>query len=168
MYKYCNQNLLNYEGRSFPALPKWQMEGSEWMTEDQESVLVVYGWVGVAILIAVCVQFSLRLIGTIMKGWKSTYKPHGQDMGENFSQLSSIDSFIPEKRSNFFAYPLVLCQIDDDFDVNLFSWIDPDHPDYKYYSLYEDVKDIVSDLSEVKIDTLFSDVQYWPVKQKAN
>ena len=160
VYKYCNQNLLNYDGRSFPALPKWQNEGSKWMTDDQESVLVVYGWISVAILAGLCFIFALRFVNTILKAFRSTYEPHGRDMNKPFSTLSSIDSYIPEKKTNFFAYPLILCDVSD-FDDNLFSWKDPNKP-YKYYSMFEDVKDLFPNASDVKVQHIFSDVAHWP------
>jgi len=36
----------------FPALPRFQPEGAEWMSSSQETITTLYGWTSVIIIIA--------------------------------------------------------------------------------------------------------------------
>ena len=162
VYQFCQQDLRAYEGRSFPPLPKWQEEGLEWMTPEQESVLKVYGWISVVILAGVLATFVYKIWDSIARAFRSTYEPVGKDMKRNYSTLQSRDSYVPQKKSSFFAYPLLLCDLKD-IDPSLFSWHDPDKP-HSHYSVYEDIKEIV-DPSEVQVKHVFSDVKHWPPKK---
>lgn len=56
-YKYCLQDLLRTPGRNFPALPQFQPEGGEWMTEDQEQITTLYGWTSLGVLGIVALTF---------------------------------------------------------------------------------------------------------------
>ena len=55
-FRYCFQDMLRSTGRSFPAIPEFQPEGGEWMTEDQERVTTLYGWTSVGVLAIVIVS----------------------------------------------------------------------------------------------------------------
>mmetsp|Transcript_40564 Transcript_40564/g.62421 ORF Transcript_40564/g.62421 Transcript_40564/m.62421 type:complete len:1082 (-) Transcript_40564:80-3325(-) len=162
VYKFCQQDLRAFKGRSFPPLPKWQEEGSEWMTTEQGNVLEIYGWISVVILAGVSAMFLYRIGDAITRGFRGQYQSVGKDMHRDYSTLQSIDSYVPQKKSPLFAYPLLLCDLKD-IDPNLFSWRDPDKP-HSEYSIFEDIKDII-DLSEVNVKHVFSDVKHWPPKK---
>ena len=158
VYKYCLQNFREFEGVVFPPLPESQPEGSEWMTEDQEDVVRFFGRISVTILFIVGFMFIYQIVNKILDGYRSTYEPHGKDMKIKFSTVKSIDSYIPEKKSSYFTYPLLLCDLDD-IDPNLFSWSDPNRP-HSYYSVFEDIKEIMNP-KDVKVPYVFSDVKHW-------
>ena len=46
-YRFCNQDMLRRQDRSFPFVPSNQPEGDEWMEPQQETVTTVYGWAAV-------------------------------------------------------------------------------------------------------------------------
>lgn len=164
-YRHCNQDLRLNEGRSFPPLPKWQPDGLEWMTEDQEQIVRVYGWTCVAFLIGVILVFVFRFIRAGLRAVKSDYSPVGKDMKIPFTEVPSIDSYIPQVISSEFAYPLILCDISN-IDEELFSWVDHDKP-HSYYDISKDVSAVLfHDLTRIKCRNPFSRVKYWPQKKK--
>jgi hypothetical protein len=56
-YKFCNQDMLRYRGAAFPPLPKFQPEGEEWMTDDQEFLAKLFGWGSIGVIAIVGVTF---------------------------------------------------------------------------------------------------------------
>lgn len=54
-YRFCQQSLYwNGKGFDFPAIPYWQVEGDEWMTDEQEFVTNFFGWTSFFLVIIVC------------------------------------------------------------------------------------------------------------------
>lgn len=74
VYQYCLQDLLRMPGRSFPALPKFQPEGGEWMTEEQEQVTTLYGWTSLGILGIVALSFIWGMWKTAKGLFRSSYE----------------------------------------------------------------------------------------------
>jgi len=73
-YEYCLQDLIRTPGRSFPALPQFQPEGGEWMTEEQEQVTTLYGWTSVGVLAIVFISVIWGWIQAAKGLFKSTYE----------------------------------------------------------------------------------------------
>ena len=127
VYKYCNQDLRSYSGRSFPPLPKFQPEGSEWMTDDQESILQIFGWTSVAILGTILLRYFAVWKDRFVGIFQGAYTPRGEDMGIPYSKNKAIESYIPQFQSDLLLHPFFLCDIHD-IDPMLFGWTDPRLP----------------------------------------
>merc|ERR1711957_214048 len=87
------------------------------------------------------------------------YRARGEDMGVNFSDVSTISSYIPQINSPMFAQPLVACSVTN-LDKNLFDWSDPDRS-YVYYDLTKDAEYLLQGL-DIMESISFSQVSYWP------
>ena len=74
VYKYCFQDMIRQPGKSFPAVPSNQPEGSEWMSEEQEQVTRIYGWTSVAVLVVVFLSIIWSWIQSAKGMFKSTYE----------------------------------------------------------------------------------------------
>jgi uncharacterized membrane protein YqjE len=157
LYKYCYQDLRAYKDmRSFPALPKFQLE--EWMTEDQGKLVTVYGWTSVGILAFVALMFLCRIGFGVLRAYSGSYTPRGEDMKVPFSKIESIDSYMPQVQSSLIPYPLLLCDIKD-VGTKLFNWTDPERP-HSYYDVTQDVKQLTREADAAS--RLFSRVKHWP------
>jgi hypothetical protein len=69
VYKFCDQDLRGWT--TFPPLPTWQEEGSEWMTPDQEDVVSLFGWVAVGMLaggFAVFLPSLYKVVASAFRG----------------------------------------------------------------------------------------------------
>jgi len=163
-YRFCQQSLWYYgKGMNFPAIPYWQTEGDEWMTEEQEHLTSFYGWTSFALLLAVCLWILRRAVQTMI--YRSHYAPCGEDQGISFSNVAAISSYVPEVKSDVFPYPLVAVDTDD-VDEELYEWKDPEKP-YSYYDLTRDANEILKEklLPEKEVKSLFSRIKHWPPNQ---
>jgi hypothetical protein len=136
---------------SFPFIPSQQdkREG-EWMTPEQEQVSAVFGWTAVAVIGLVSIRlllgaykaFEERIVGDYKvcgRGkWKlfsctttlshtlcfllcSLMKATGDDQNINWSEVPHISSYIPQVKSPFFSYPLLVVETDT-VDPTLYDW----------------------------------------------
>jgi len=158
IYKYCNQNF--FETGKFPALPQFQPPDSKWMTLEQEWATEIYGWTSVAILILLVGVFIWRVFDGITTYFLGGYEPTGRDMNVNFSEVKSIDSFIPQINSSHFVNPLIACSLEG-IDEGLMSWTDPEKP-YEYYNLTKDADKIFEGTKYSPAPQAFSKVMHWP------
>lgn len=165
-YQFCQQSLYWYgKGFNFPAIPYWQQEGQEWMTEEQEQVTSVYGWTSFALVVAVCIFILKRSVYNFM--YRSRYKACGEDQGIDFSEVATISSYIPQVQSDLFPHPLLAVDTDD-VDEELYEWKDPDKP-YSYYDVTRDAREVLSGaetLSNKDFNSLFSQIKHWPPPPK--
>ena len=143
-YRFCLQDLLRTKGHGFPAVPKFQPKGDEWMTSDQEVVTTIYGWTSVGVMGLVLISFLWAIVKSFRRIFKGTYKPNGDDQALGFSDVRSISAFIPQVQSDVFSYPL-LAFASEGIDSDLYDWTDPDRP-YSYYDLTIDAKDLLEGL----------------------
>lgn len=158
VYKFCNQNLVSFSGLSFPALPQWQKDGEEWMEREQEEIVTVHGWTSLVVLV-LCV---LAILSAILSSMDKTFKPRGEDQHIDFSDVPSMDSYIPQVPMELSPYPLVLCCIDD-IDVHLFAWQDA----YRLHSHYDVTRDIAAILGTTDYPNIFARLKYWPRDREA-
>jgi hypothetical protein len=77
-FRYCPQDLLRTSGRGFPAIARFQPEGGEWMTEDQERVTTIYGWTSVGVVAIVLVSFLWGWYQLFRGLFRSTYEVRTQ------------------------------------------------------------------------------------------
>jgi len=72
-YSYCAQNFWS-EG-IFPPLPRFQPEGTTWMTESQELLTSLYAWSSVVVVFIASAAFIQNaIIPKIRAIYKSTYE----------------------------------------------------------------------------------------------
>eukprot|EP00592_Proboscia_alata_P017280 CAMPEP_0194400054 /NCGR_PEP_ID=MMETSP0174-20130528/126998_1 /TAXON_ID=216777 /ORGANISM="Proboscia alata, Strain PI-D3" /LENGTH=212 /DNA_ID=CAMNT_0039196523 /DNA_START=426 /DNA_END=1061 /DNA_ORIENTATION=+ len=109
VYQFCNQNLWSKPG-AFPALPRYQTEGEEWMTNEQEVVTSLFGWTSIIIVVFVVLSFVYQfLFLSIRSLFWSSYKPVGDDQHIDYSTLDAVAAYIPQIKSPVYTYPLIAC-----------------------------------------------------------
>ena len=154
VYKYCNQDLRDTNG-GFPPLPSRQPAGVEWMESDQENVLWFFGATCISILIIVIGLYIDKLVFR-----KKGYREDSIVDPTKFSEVKQIDTYIPEARSPFFNFPLILVNVDG-IDERLYGWNDPWNK-HSFYSISKDLQEELGDGFDTrKADYLFSKVKYW-------
>ncbi|KAL9181404.1 hypothetical protein ACHAXT_010209 [Thalassiosira profunda] len=158
-YHHCNQFLGPGSNFAFPALPDAQPEGSTWMTDEQEQLTGIYGWISVVVLGLVGMVILYRVLQAVQGLFSASYKPHGEIQGASFSQLESISSYIPQVPSGHFTHPLVAVNIDY-VDESLFDWTDTDRS-HAYYDLTRDAEQLMKGKEDV-CDRAFSQIRHWP------
>eukprot|EP00592_Proboscia_alata_P021321 CAMPEP_0194418704 /NCGR_PEP_ID=MMETSP0176-20130528/17880_1 /TAXON_ID=216777 /ORGANISM="Proboscia alata, Strain PI-D3" /LENGTH=266 /DNA_ID=CAMNT_0039225345 /DNA_START=31 /DNA_END=831 /DNA_ORIENTATION=+ len=157
MYQFCNQNLA--QRGAFPALPRHQIEGYEWMTDEQEMVTSLFGWTSIGIVVLILSSFIHRFFMYLKAMYHSSYESCGDDQFMDYSTLDSVDAYIPQVKSPAFTYPLIACNISKN-DMARLSWNDPDQS-HGYYQLSNDVPKILRS-KDFTSKTLFSSFTYWP------
>jgi hypothetical protein len=103
-YRFCNQDLRVNQEKSFPALPSFQKKGFEWMTDDQELVTLVYGWTTVAVVALVLLTIVWRFVEWAASLVFGFYQPRGRDMKLNYSDVYTIEAYIPQVQSPLYEY----------------------------------------------------------------
>ena len=164
-YFFCNQDFLRYETRGFPFIPSLQAPGAEWMTPEQEQITIVYGWSVVGVVGFILLQFLWGWIGSIRRLFKSSYDPTGEDQGINFSDVPSINTYIPQVESTIYSYPLLACNVDT-IDADLLEWTDPDRP-HSFYDLTKDADVLIQGMG-VSTNMVFSQIAHFPPEKKRN
>lgn len=170
-YHYCSQDFMNRKtGVKFPAFPKYQTYDNTWMTKDQESLNVIYGWTSLFIVIGACLYIAIRFLKYVKKkNNNDSYESIGDDQGIAFSHVASISSYIPQVKSDYFPYPLLAFDTSYNSNINedLYEWKDPEKT-YSYYDITKDVKEVFMGtlLSPEKYlsKCVFSRVKHWQPK----
>ena len=163
VFMYCKQDLLRFYSGDWDRLPfnsQKQPEDRKWMTDDQETVTGVWGWVGVGFAIATIGIFVVALFKRCC--CRQRYRPRGDDQGVNFSDDATISCYIPQVHSSAFAYPLIACSVDN-IDKDLYDWADPERP-YSYYDITRDAKFLL-DGTDISERIVFSQFAHWPPKK---
>jgi hypothetical protein len=164
-YQYCLQDFFRYNTSeaAFPFIPKFQRQGQEWMTDDQEIVTLVYGWTVVAVVTAICLKFAYGWFNTFMTLFRGSYESRGDDQGISFSDVPSISAYVPQIESAVFSYPLLACHCGG-IDEALLDWSDPDR-DILFYDLTKDAEVLLRG-TDVSSKTVFSQIFHWPPEKK--
>jgi len=175
-FKRCDQNWFN----NFRTGTQ-----GDWMTEQQQWLMDAYGWVAFSIVICfvlfICSSIYYILILPV---FKSTYKPHGQDMQLDLSSLirrrTDIQAYVPQVHVAGVVFPYFACDIDGLRNYDLLSWDENEQHKYADYNLINDVDrndKSFSDfevsveinenmhteiISETQNHPIFSIVKYWP------
>lgn len=151
-YQYCKQDFIRMLERSFPHVPKFQPEGLEWMTADQERLTSLYGWTSIVVMAAVAICWFVWIV----KPYQNTDKEpeyRGRPTAVPFSKQAFVSSYLPEVKSNLFAYPFLAFDTSG-LDEQLYDWKDPDR-EYQYYDLSNDVeKTFLGDVLKICKDVL--------------
>lgn len=161
VYKYCLQDFFRFprQDKAFPFIPESQLEGEEWMTMDQEIVTTIFGWSSVGVLIIILLTFIHRWYSSFMHMFRGSYDACGNDMEINFSDVPSINSYVPEVKSPVFSFPLLASNIDR-IDTNLLEWTDPDRP-HAFYDLTKDAEVLLHG-TDVSSKIVFTQIAHWP------
>jgi hypothetical protein len=162
-YHYCLQDYLRFKTRSFPFVPKFQTEGNHWMSDEQDHLSTIYGWVACGVMSLVILIFVMNWFSGLQSICRSTYEARGEDQHINFSDVPSICSYIPEVASPVFSYPLLACNVDN-IDKELLEWTDPDRP-HSFYDLTKDAEVLLRG-TDVSSKSVFSTVAHFPPPRK--
>jgi hypothetical protein len=82
------------------------------MTDDQEIVADIYGWSAVGVLLIVVLSFLWGWYIAFRSLFRGTYESCGDDQNIAFSDVPSINGYVPQVASAVFSYPLLACNID--------------------------------------------------------
>jgi hypothetical protein len=160
VYKRCQQDFFRMKGAfRFPFISEFQPEGQEWMTADQEIISDIFGWSAVAVLVVMLASFLHSWYCSFMKMFRGSYDSCGDDQEINFSDVPSINSYVPEVKSAVFSYPLLACSIDR-IDKDLLEWTDPDRP-HAFYDLTKDAEILLRG-TDVSSKSVFTQIAHWP------
>jgi len=61
-YEVCSQDMLRFFPPAFPALPVYQRDNEEWMLNEQELIVALFGWAGIGILVFTTFIFTKRIV----------------------------------------------------------------------------------------------------------
>lgn len=164
-FRYCLQDFFRISGENFPFISKNQPDGEEWMTSEQETVTDIYGWSAVGVMSLVAISFLLGWCEGIRSLFRGTYDPRGDDQGIPFSEVPSINAYVPEVESPVFSYPLLACSVES-LDKELLEWTDPDRP-HSFYDLTKDAEVLLRG-TDVASRVVFSQIAHWPAESKSN
>eukprot|EP00557_Chaetoceros_sp_GSL56_P010713 CAMPEP_0176478664 /NCGR_PEP_ID=MMETSP0200_2-20121128/1309_1 /TAXON_ID=947934 /ORGANISM="Chaetoceros sp., Strain GSL56" /LENGTH=987 /DNA_ID=CAMNT_0017874621 /DNA_START=38 /DNA_END=3001 /DNA_ORIENTATION=- len=126
-------------GINFPPVPsRFENDEFEWMSEDQRTISVIYGWTCVGFLIAYAViAFGGNFVKLVISQFVGIYRPVGDDQKIDFSSMKDIDGYIPQVQTGSYAFPLLACNIDY-INQSLIGWNDPGNS-YDNYNMIFDV-----------------------------
>jgi hypothetical protein len=133
------------------------------MTWDQEEVVSAHGWTSLLVLILSLLTVVAAMLRTARRIVCGVYRPRGKDQNIPFSDVPGIECYVPEVKSPLFAYPLIMCNIDE-MDSVLLNW-DVMNKHCSHYVITNDVAEI---LGHTNCPDVFAKVKYWPRVQKTN
>jgi hypothetical protein len=164
-YRYCLQDFFRFDAneRSFPFVSKNQREGERWMTDDQEIVADIYGWSAVGVLAIVVLSFLWGWYIAFRSLFRGTYESCGEDQNIAFSDVPSINGYVPQVVSAVFSYPLLACNIEH-IDEELLEWTDPDRP-HSFYDLTKDAEVLLRGM-DLSSKVVFSQICHWPPERE--
>mmetsp|Transcript_7835 Transcript_7835/g.11793 ORF Transcript_7835/g.11793 Transcript_7835/m.11793 type:complete len:1121 (+) Transcript_7835:93-3455(+) len=147
-YEYCRRN-------------------TEFPTEQQERLIDVYG----AFAYTVAGIVSVVIIGVVVFYLKqlyvASYNPCGEAQEKPYSEVESRTAYIPQVKSQAFAFPFLACPVAKIRDCDLFEWEDP-HKPYDDYDITEDARQLLID-SGKQLDSslaVFSQMFHCPPPEK--
>eukprot|EP00535_Pseudo-nitzschia_heimii_P002305 CAMPEP_0197188562 /NCGR_PEP_ID=MMETSP1423-20130617/18015_1 /TAXON_ID=476441 /ORGANISM="Pseudo-nitzschia heimii, Strain UNC1101" /LENGTH=924 /DNA_ID=CAMNT_0042640429 /DNA_START=119 /DNA_END=2893 /DNA_ORIENTATION=+ len=146
-YKVCNQNFLfNWPTPTFPFVPSMgnaKLDPEAYMTPEQITSTTYFGWTA-AVVMLLC---TLKLLWSWYKVYRyirvgRIHEAVGESQDILYSSVKSRCAYIPEMKSDLFAYPLIGCPIDGIHNDELFNFKDPLRS-YRYYDLSVDARKIL-------------------------
>jgi len=139
-------------------------KNSDWMTTEQERLILVYGTFAYAVTGGI-LAVTIVIIGFYMHTYYvASYKPTGDAQDIPYSEVESRKAYIPQVKSDAFAFPFLACPVANIRDCDLFDWKDPQKPTYDYYDITEDSRQLLID-NDKQIDrslAVFSQMLYCP------
>mmetsp|Transcript_6365 Transcript_6365/g.9254 ORF Transcript_6365/g.9254 Transcript_6365/m.9254 type:complete len:141 (+) Transcript_6365:3-425(+) len=131
------------------------------MTVAQARVSDIYGITSIVFLFVVVFYLFLRVLyNFIVMIFYGTYKHTGEDQKEKYSEVPSINAYVPRIVSEEYNYPLIACKLDR-IDNEFIGWEDPDRG-FEFYNLTHDVEKILGAPPSTHV---FSEIQHWPPEE---
>jgi hypothetical protein len=166
VYKFCLQDFFQLRSNytRFPFVSRNQPGDQRWMTDEQEAVANICGWVSVGVVAVVLMSLLWTVFLRVLKQVRGSYKPPGRDRGVPYSRVPVISSYVPQVHSSMFPYPLLACSLKaltDGEVYRLLDWSDPDRP-HAFYDLTIDANVLLRGTSGSREMNVFSKIQYWP------
>jgi len=158
-YKFCQQNMFRLGYLRIPALPSYQPDGLEWMSDDQERLTLIFGWISLVMFVSIMIVCLTLFVMKLTK----PYKPRGgiDDEKQSFSSLRT-PAYIPAVESSIIPYPLVACPVSD-ISEELFGWRSLYHS-YDHYDLTIDARRLMGrdESGKSTANSAFSSFSHWP------
>lgn len=158
-YRFCNQDFFKAKGRNFPFIPSHQPEGDEWMTDDQETVTLIYGWAAVGAIAFIGMSFIQGWIEKLVQYLFGESISVVEDQRINFSDVTNISAYIPHVPSDVFSYPLFVCNMEG-IGEEVIDWRDPLRS-HAFYDLTKDADKILEGI-DMSNKCVFSQMKHWP------
>jgi len=175
IYKYCSQDMMRFSPPAFPAVPKFQEDGSKWMNDTQEGFSAVYGWFSFAALFAIGFSIISSNLFAFRSYFFKVYKPRGNATDLQFSKEEGINGYIPQIKLPGYAFPLLTTNTDH-LIPDMIGWADP-NKSYDHHNMVFDVPKIAKEIAKKRSEDdeakgeqkheqllsvgLFSIVRYW-------
>lgn len=163
-YKYCDQDILS-SNFQFPATSRAQSEDNEWMTDDQETIVDIFGWSGFGgVLALLAMKYGFMAWGYVCSCFRGTYENDSKDMRINFSSLDGICAYVPQIR--YYAkenFPLIATNFED-IDPKFMDWEDPDGG-YEKWDLRSEIPEDLKRRLKKKRRKYLSIVKHYPLTQ---
>jgi len=162
-YKFCDQEIIRHF--KFPPLPSSQKgTGGNWMDNDQETFLYIFGYTSIVVLVLVLGSLvKILFMSFIYPLFFKPYKPHGNAMFQKFQDVKEIAAYVPQVNINGFSFPFLLCETNNINEEHI-GW-SPPKGEYEKHSLFEDAMSILTP----QIDShnfrtnMFSIVKGWDI-----
>lgn len=125
------------------------------MTEEQETVALVYGWAAVGAIAFIAITFVQGWIEQLVQWLWGESISVVEDQRINFSDVTNISAYIPYVPSDVFSYPLFVCNISG-IGEEVIDWRDPLRS-HAFYDLTKDAEKILQGI-DISNKTIFSQV----------
>jgi hypothetical protein len=163
-FSFCLQDMLRFTNpRAFPALPSFQRDGMEWMSDDQERATRLLGWTSVAVIGIVALIILNRLFLQTIRGFLfKPYRSEGEASDQRFSELKERYGYVPQVKEAGFQYPLLACNIEE-LDSAFVDWSDPStsYPFDKHNLIYD-----IPGLADDNKNPICSVVKSWSYRKE--
>lgn len=126
---------------------------NENMTEEQMKLTTVYERFTYTIAGCIALVISAVIGFYIKRFYTAKYVPCGEAMDIPYSEVDSRTAYIPQVKSDSFAFPFLACPVAKIRDCDLFEWEDP-HKPYDDYDITQDSKQLLLDSGKEFDETL--------------
>mmetsp|Transcript_8946 Transcript_8946/g.9816 ORF Transcript_8946/g.9816 Transcript_8946/m.9816 type:complete len:380 (-) Transcript_8946:176-1315(-) len=148
IYESCGQNLMH--NLVYPPTAASQPDSTKWMNASQETFSTMYGWTMILITVSVIVTV---IYWTLSKSIRSLfcrgYQPVGEPTPDRFSDVPSINGYIPQVKVPGYQFPFLVCDIDT-INEGLMGWKDP-YNSYDFWNLIYDIPEVAEKKRQERI-----------------
>ena len=109
-YYISNQNVFHTWHFPLTSDVQDKANGDKWMNSEQEEMVDFFGWSGFGLFLFI---LTLKLYSYVMSYFEGNHVPFGEDQNIPLSQVRSKAAYVPQVRTDYYAYPLMTCSVGD-------------------------------------------------------